>query len=140
MEISIQTPSLLFPAICLLFLAYTNRFLGVAGLIRRLYAEYQKQIDHSILEQIKPLRKRLFYIRNMQALSSISLLLCILCMFLIYEGILNAAKIIFGVSIGVMFIAICFSIAEIYLSVHALNIQLKRLERGKDNSDLPLRQ
>jgi len=36
MELSINTPALLFPAISLLLLAYTNRFLALANLVRKL--------------------------------------------------------------------------------------------------------
>lgn len=45
MEISLTTPALLFPAISLLLLAYTNRFLTLAGLIRNLYKLYKEQPD-----------------------------------------------------------------------------------------------
>ena len=43
MELSITTPALLFPAISLLLLAYTNRFLALAALMRDLYNRYAAQ-------------------------------------------------------------------------------------------------
>ena len=42
MEITFNTPALLFPAISLLLLAYTNRFLALANLVRRLHDEYKR--------------------------------------------------------------------------------------------------
>ena len=42
MEIEISTPALLFPAVSLLLLAYTNRFLATAQLIRLLHRQSQE--------------------------------------------------------------------------------------------------
>ena len=43
MELALSTPSILFPAVSLLLLAYTNRFLAIAAIIRNLYARYQQE-------------------------------------------------------------------------------------------------
>jgi hypothetical protein len=43
MELSLTTPALLFPTISLILLAYTNRFLAVAALIRKLSDEYKNK-------------------------------------------------------------------------------------------------
>jgi hypothetical protein len=69
MLISINTPALLFPAITLLMLAYTNRFLALSTLIRNLHAQYkQSPADHpQIKDQIRNLSKRLVLIKRMQA-------------------------------------------------------------------------
>ena len=66
MEISLTTPALLFPAISLLLLAYTNRFLALANLIRNLHAKYMSEKDLKIKAQISNLKKRVILIRNMQ--------------------------------------------------------------------------
>jgi hypothetical protein len=86
MQISINTPALLFPAITLLMLAYTNRFLALATLIRNLHAKYKQNLedkDH-IKEQIKNLRKRLSLIKQMQASGISSFFCCVLCMLFFY--------------------------------------------------------
>ncbi|NLD99070.1 MAG: DUF2721 domain-containing protein, partial [Fibrobacter sp.] len=68
MEITLSTPALLFPAISLLLLAYTNRFLALAALVRQLHGQYQQHPDDILFGQINNLRRRLKIIRNMQAL------------------------------------------------------------------------
>lgn len=45
MEITFNTPAVLFPAISLLMLAYTNRFLALANLIRKLHEQYRAGKD-----------------------------------------------------------------------------------------------
>ena len=86
MELSINTPALLFPAISLLMLAYTNRFLALASLIRNLHSQYNEHSDkEGLFRQIKNLRLRLRQIRLMQAFGVMSLFLCVLSMFFIYE-------------------------------------------------------
>ena len=76
MEIS--TPALLFPAVSLLFLAYTNRFLHLAALLHRDWIELK---DEALRAQIDNLRRRLSLIRWMQLLGAISLCLCVVSMF-----------------------------------------------------------
>ncbi len=127
-EITLTTPALLFPAISLLLLAYTNRFLTLAGLIRRLHAEYQDQPSGAVLGQIKNLRARVGLIKNMQELGISSLLLCVLCMFLLFAGEVTAGKWVFGISLLLLLASLALSVREIHISVNALNIQLSDLE------------
>ena len=127
-EITLTTPALLFPAISLLLLAYTNRFLTLAGLIRRLHADYRDQPSGEVLGQIKNLRTRVGLIKNMQELGISSLLLCVLCMFLLFAGETTAGKWVFGVSLLLLLASLALSIREIHISVNALNIQLSDLE------------
>jgi len=124
MSISLTTPALLFPAISLLLLAYTNRFLTIAGLIRTLHKNYQEDPKKNIKAQISNLRRRVNLIKNMQIFGITSLLLCVLSMFLIYEELELYGSIIFGVSLVLMMISLILSIIEIQISVKALNIQL----------------
>jgi hypothetical protein len=92
MEITLTTPALLFPAVSLLMLAYTNRFLALAALIRSLHSQHRDNPDNMIVEQIRNLRYRVTLIRNMQALGVSSLLGCVLCMFLLFQGWLLAGQ------------------------------------------------
>src|SRR5438132_438691 len=86
MEITITTPALLFPAISLLMISYTTRFLHLAHLARSLHAINPGAPEPTVLEQIKNIRKRILFIRNMQATGISSLLLCVVCMFLLFGG------------------------------------------------------
>lgn len=135
MEITFNTPALLFPAISLVMLAYTNRFLALANLVRTLYAEYLKSEKQSILfGQIKNLRYRLRLIKNMQALGVVSFLCCILCMYCIYLENKTAAGILFGLSLGFFLWSLVLSLIEIQLSTRALELQLGDMEDLKDPS------
>lgn len=62
MHVSLTTPALLFPAISLLLLAYTNRFFALAALIRQL-SSGDKPVHQ---DQIKNLSQRIRIIRRMQ--------------------------------------------------------------------------
>lgn len=130
-EITLTTPALLFPAISLLLLAYTNRFLAIASLIRKLHSDYQENHDKLIIGQIDNLRKRVILIRNMQALGISSLFLCVLCMFLIFAGEYFIGKVVFGISLLLLLASLGLSVREIQISVHALNIQLSDLEASE---------
>ena len=131
MGIDLTTPALLFPAISLLLLAYTNRFLALASLIRSLYARYQAERDERILAQIGNLRLRVTLIRTMQATGVLSFLLCVVCMFVLFAGFEGWGKITFGASLVLMMISLALSVWEIQISVRALNIQLSDLEKER---------
>lgn len=126
--LTLATPALLFSAISLLLLAYTNRFLTLANLVRTLYATYKEKPDKILIGQIKNLKKRLFLIRNMQIYGITSLLLCVLCMFLIYVNYIHFAEIIFGIALILLIISLALSVREIQISVKALKLQLSDLE------------
>jgi hypothetical protein len=136
MQISLTTPALLFPAISLLLLAFTNRFLAIASLIRNLHAAYQKEHDSTLARQINNLRTRLTLIRSMQIFGISALFLCVLCMFLLFSGYETLGEIAFGTSLILMMTSLSLSIAEIQISVQALNIQLRDMEGS--NSPSPL--
>jgi hypothetical protein len=132
MQISINTPALLFPAITLLMLAYTNRFLALATLIRNLHAKY-KQIheDRDIIrEQIKNLKKRLMLIKQMQASGITSFFFCVLCMMFFYLQYEVLAYSIFGVSLTFLLLSLALSLHEIYISTKALEIELKDMSEN----------
>src|SRR5688572_26672601 len=129
MELSITTPALLFPAISLLMLAYTNRFLAIANLIRNLHAKYKQYPDEKhIIAQIKNLRIRIRLIRSMQAMGVMSFLFCVVCMFTIFRGWNDASYIIFAISILCFMASLIMSLVEITLSMKALEIELSDME------------
>ncbi|MEP0366804.1 MAG: DUF2721 domain-containing protein [Cyclobacteriaceae bacterium] len=130
MEISLTTPALLFPAISLLLLAYTNRFLAIANIIRQLHRKYLDNPEGILEGQLKNLRGRLHLIRIMQLTGVSSLLLCVLAMILIFFGFMPAGELIFGVSLLLFLSSLVVSLREIQLSTKALEIELSDMELG----------
>jgi hypothetical protein len=128
MELTLTTPGLLFSAISLLLLAYTNRFLSLANLIRTLHSKYIETGDKSTKDQIENLHTRVNLIKNMQLLGITSLFLSVFCMVSIFAHFFILGKILFGASLIFLLISLGFSMIEIQISVKALNIQLKDLE------------
>ena len=132
MSLPITTPAVLFPAITLLMLAYTNRFLALSQLIRALHQDYNKQNSDKTLDQIKHLRSRVFFIQLMQALGAISIVLCTLSIFslLVHQDKLG---LVFFVASLIFFLAsICSSLIEILMSSRALNILLADISKNKN--------
>ncbi len=124
MELTITTPALLFPTVSLILLAYTNRFLAIAALIRKLASDYHTKKDKGLADQIQNLRVRLRLIRDMQMLSIFSLFLSVLCMFFLFSGHELVAKYVFGASLISLLISLGMSLREIQISTRALTIQL----------------
>src|SRR3989337_2846414 len=132
-EISINTPALLFPAITLLMLAYTNRFLALASLIRNLHTKY-KQVGEEraiIKEQIQNLKKRLLLVKQMQGSGIISFFLCVLCMLFIFLGYQLMAYSTFGLSLLFLLLSLGLSLNEILISTKALEIELKDMLKNE---------
>jgi len=130
-ELTLTTPALLFPAISLLLLAYTNRFLAIAALIRQLHSQYNDHPDSRIKGQIENLRKRVILTRNMQSLGILSLFLCVLCMFLLFANEYELGKLVFGVSLLLLLASLGLSVREIQISINALSLQLSDMEGSK---------
>ena len=135
MEFSLTTPALLFPAISLLLLAYTNRFLALAALIRQLHRDYLQGREAGVLEQIHNVSRRLELIRVMQACGVLSLLVCTVCMFFAFAGWLRVAAGLFGASLVLMGASLACSVWEIQISTGALKILLRNLEARGRGSD-----
>lgn len=137
MNISINTPALLFPAISLIMLAYTNRFLALSNRVRSLHDKYdghkQKDIVHA---QIRNLRYRLKLIKNMQALGVLTFLSSILCMYFIYIEWMVMAHWIFAFSLLSFAVSLFISLIEIQLSTKALELELSDMEGLEDPSVL----
>ncbi len=135
MELTLTTPALLFPAISLLMLAYTNRFLHLAQLTRSLHSQYRNKPEKMLLMQLINLRKRINIIRNMQVLGSAGFLCSVFCMFFLFRDWMIAAKLIFSASLGLLIISLALSVWELYISVHAIDFQLHDMEHIFDNKD-----
>jgi len=128
MDYSISTPALLFSAISLLILAYTNKFLALATLIRQFIGQYDQTKDVNILKQINNFQIRLKVIKYTQVFGVISFMFCILSMFFIFVNWLIPSEIVFGISLIAMFISLLLTLQEIFISIGALNIELNKIK------------
>jgi hypothetical protein len=136
MTLEISTPALLFPAVSLLFLSYTNRFLHLASLIRTLHRDWLELHDEALIAQICNLRRRLFLIRWMQLLGAFSLLSCVTSMVAVMFAFPQVGYVSFVIALGLMGASLACLALEIWQSGGALQILLKRLERDEgENSE-----
>ena len=132
-ELSLTTPALLFSAVSLILLAYTNRFLSYAQLVRTLKEQHLQHPSKVTRAQIDNLRRRLT--RRMQLLGATSLFLCVVTMFLIYVGLMLLSAYVFGAALLLLVGSLGVSIWEIQISVRALEIHLKDMENPLDKRD-----
>lgn len=128
MTLEVSTPALLFPAISLLFLSYTNRFLHLSALIRSLHAEWLEKGDGTLRAQIDNLRRRLTLIRTMQLFGAMSLFLCVMAMLGVIGGFHLVAKSSFLAALGLMAVSLACLIYEVWISGGALRILLNAVE------------
>ena len=127
MTLSIETPALLFSATSLILLAYTNRFLTIAQIIRNLKKNYDDNHNKNILLEIKNLNLRLTLIRYMQLFGVMCLFLSVFAMLLLYVNQENFGIYFFGASLLCLLISLGISFWEISISVNALRVHLKDL-------------
>lgn len=123
-EITLTTPAIVFPALSVLMLAYTNRFIAISKRVRVLHAEHRSNPNQVLLDQIKSLRKRLILIRNMQISAIIGFLLNMISIGFILFQANTLATYLFGIGLIFIVSSLLLCIIEIYLSVHAMSIQL----------------
>jgi hypothetical protein len=134
MKLPIETPALLFSATSLILLAYTNRFLTVAQIVRSLKVSYQQNRTKSILLEIKNLNKRLSLIKYMQMCGVLSLFFSVFAMMMLFFEIENWGTYIFGISLLLMLTSLAISFWEISISVYALRIHLSDLSEEAEQS------
>lgn len=125
---TLTTPALLFSAISLILLAYTNRFVAYTQVVRNLHKQYIESKTTVLRGQIFNLRKRLYLIRRMQILGVTSLFLCVITMFLIFIGWQMLAAWMFGIALILLCLSLGISIWEIQISVKALELHLSNME------------
>ena len=128
MILQIETPALLFSATSLILLAYTNRFLTIAQIIRSLKITYIENRNKSILLEIKNLNLRLTLIRNMQLFGVMSLFLSVFVMLLLFFGIPQFGIYLFGLSLLALLLSLGLSFWEISISINALKLHLSDIE------------
>ncbi len=128
MDFTLSTPALLFPTVSLLMLAYTNRFLTLATIIRGLHDRYKNDQNDNLLGQIANLRYRVYLIRNMQIFGVLSLLFCVVSMFALFAGWVPGGQWAFGIALILMIVSMLISLRELQISVGALDLLLVELE------------
>ncbi len=129
--LELATPSLLFSAISLIMLAYTNRFLSYASVVRALKERHEKDPNPKDISQIINLKKRLYLTRSMQILGILSLLFCVGAMFCLYISWDLVATWIFGIALILLGVSLGICIWEINISVKALEIHLEDLSEDR---------
>lgn len=125
---TITTPSLLFPAISLLMLAYTNRFVTLANVIRQLSSLENAPSRDIVIRQIENLRTRMTVIRLMQAFGVLSFVFCTLSMFSLLLAFQVAGMYLFAVSLILLVVSLLSSFYEVNISTTAINIELEKFD------------
>ncbi len=126
MNLSVTDPAFLFPAISLLFLAYTNRYLALANIIRSLNSHLEEDQSENRLKQIESLHLRITLIKYMQAFGVLGFLFCVSSMLMLLLQFQDAGEVVFVGSLACMIISLCLSLLEIMKSGQSLKIELDR--------------
>ena len=126
----LTTPALLFPAISLLMLAYTNRFVVLTNVIRQLS---DRDLDDTriIERQIDNLRLRLSIIKAMQTSGVAAFLLCAIAMLLVFISQKAAGEWVFGASLLLLAGSLVLSLWEVNISTKAINIELEKIDQRR---------
>ena len=131
---NLTTPALLFPAISLLMLAYTNRFLTLAQVIRQLNASADRGAA-LVQRQLPGLKRRIALTQYMQGFGVLSFLLCALSMLALFLEAEVAGQWMFGTSIVTLAVSLVLSLIEVLLSTEALSLVVRDLEQAKREGD-----
>jgi lipopolysaccharide/colanic/teichoic acid biosynthesis glycosyltransferase len=128
MILNITDPAIMFPGISLLFLAYTNRYLSLASVIRALNKDIKNNDEHDInmAQQIQKLNLRIRLIKYMQAFGVLAFLFCVFSMLMLMWELQLMGEIFFVASLVAMTISLVVSLIEILKSEQSLRIELDR--------------
>jgi Protein of unknown function (DUF2721) len=131
MTLEIQTPALLFSATSLILLAYTNRFLTIAQIVRGLKKSYDEHESKTILMQIKNLNLRISLIRYMQLFGVLCLFLSVFAMLVLFLELQTLGIVLFAASMLSLLTSLGISFWEISISVNALRLHLSDLKENE---------
>ena len=135
MDITINTPALLFPAISLVMLVYTNRFMALSSVVRKLHDEYEANRSNKNLPlQIRNLQFRIKLVRRMQFFGVTSFIVALISMYLIYVDNLQMAHITFATAMLLFACSLVISLIEIMKSTNALELELSDMEDEEGKS------
>jgi len=131
MNLNITDPAIMFSGISLLFLAYTNRYLALASVIRTLNKDLQTQDETNRISQIQNLNLRIKLIKYMQAFGVLSFLFCVFAMMMLFWQQQFVGEVCFVISLVMMVISLLISFVEILKSEQSLKIELDRTKVAK---------
>lgn len=126
MLLNITDPAIMFSGISLLFLAYTNRYLALASVVRTLNNELKKDDGQNRVEQIRNLHLRIILIKYMQAFGVLSFLFCVFAMLMLFWKEQMFGEALFITSLVTMVLSLILSLIEILMSGQSLKIELER--------------
>jgi hypothetical protein len=135
MELTLTSPAVLFPAISLLFLAYTNRFLHLSALVRKLHSDWLLGHEPEVRAQIDNLKRRIELIRWCQAAGIISLLGCLASMLCLLIDQTRPAIGLFAFSGIAMAFSLMLALWEVMISGGALKIYLNQMSHAHASKD-----
>jgi hypothetical protein len=137
MDLTFTTPGLLFPAISLILIAYSNRFQALAALIRELHGRFHSEGEPHLMAQIERLQRRVVLIRNMQLAAILSNFGCVVDMFLIFSGLQTPARWVLGISMVLLLVSMAIALVETSVSGTALKLQIDDLQMppGRNNKE-----
>lgn len=131
MTLNISDPAILFPGISLLFLAYTNRYLAIANIIRQLNKVIDEHYDENRELQIQGLLFRIKLIRYMQLFGILAFIFCTASISALLLDFELFGRLAFGASIASMFVSLCMSFLEVAKSGDGLRIEIERTHPKK---------
>lgn len=124
--LSVTIPALLFPAISLLFISYTTRFLGLASVARGMLREHLADPKPHWQVQLVNIRHRLRLIRRMQLLGLFSIILAALSMGALANGFGRIGQATFAGALGCFIGSLGYCVHEITLSIAAIEVEFRR--------------
>ena len=134
MVLDLTTAALMFPAIPFLMLTFGTRITVVSELIRKIHDEYAAEIDlddvrtKRTLGEISTLKKRLLMIQINQTLTSLSFFVNLLTIFALFMGYQYLSKLLFGIVLILLMLAIILFVVEIGIATKSLNLHLEDLD------------
>ncbi|UTW45488.1 DUF2721 domain-containing protein [bacterium SCSIO 12696] len=127
-NLELTDPAILFPGISLLLLAYTNRNLALANIVRTLSILTEDCEDKNRYQQIQNLKIRIELIKYMQAHGVISFIFCVITMLFLHISLEAVAPYLFLISLISMLVSLSFALLEILQSGKTLDLELERTQ------------
>ena len=125
-DLSISIPALIFPAISLLFISYTTRFLGLTSVARGMLREHLADPQPHWEVQLRSLRHRLHLIRRMQLLGLAAIILAAISMGALANGLPAAGQAAFVAALVCFIGSLGSCVHEIRLSLDAIEVEFQR--------------
>ena len=137
MELSYSTIALLFPAIPLMFLVYSNTSTHVGARLRELFeavsrGDVTRDEYNRVSEEAEYLAKRLSLLRSAQMLSGLTFLFNLLTLASIYMEQQVFAQYLFGCAVIIMMLSILLYLMERSTTVRAVGLILNKIKSSSE--------